>query len=402
MTATAPARPLRIFLVAGEHSGDALGARLMPALAEKAGGPVVYQGVGGHGMEAEGLHSLFPLSDVAVMGPLVILKRLPTLIRRVHQTVDAAIAFQPDVVVIIDSPEFTHPIAKRIRKRAPHIPIIDYVSPSVWAWRSGRAKKMTAYVDHILGLLPFEPEAHHRLGGPPCTYIGHPLSERMGELHALQTAPLRERLKLDPNKPVLVILPGSRHSEVMRLMGPFGDAVREIVDAGVTPEIIIPVIGHVRTDVGHGIASWPVTPHLVSAEREKFKAFRMADAALAASGTVTLELAACGTPSVVGYKVDRLIAPFLRRILPKNTPSVVLANLVAGENIYPELMQEDCDGPRLAAELLPLLSDTPARRRQVDALARIPDRLAIASGTPSGMAADIVLRYARGAGKASS
>ena len=160
---------LRLFLIAGEHSGDALGARLMAALNMQRKGRIHYLGVGGDGMEREGLASQFPLSDVAVMGPLSILSRLPRLIARVRRTAEAAIAAEPDAVVIIDAPEFTHPIAKRVRRRIPHVPIIDYVSPSVWAWRPGRARRMQAYIDHVLALLPFEPDAHMRLHGPPCT-----------------------------------------------------------------------------------------------------------------------------------------------------------------------------------------------------------------------------------------
>src|SRR5690606_25452220 len=182
--------PLRVFLVAGEQSGDALGARLMGALRARLGDRVTFSGVGGPLMGKEGLETLFPLADVAVMGPLSILPRLPRIIRRVHRTVDAAIAMRPDVVVIIASPEFTHAIARRIRRRCPSLPIIDYVSPSVWAWRPGRAKRMRRYVDHVLALLPFEPDVHLRLGGPPCTYVGHPLIERRTWLDTLDPAPL--------------------------------------------------------------------------------------------------------------------------------------------------------------------------------------------------------------------
>lgn len=387
-------RPARIFLVAGEHSGDALGERLMPELSLRTEGHIAFAGVGGHGMEGRGMTSLFPLSDVAVMGPLMILRRLPLLVRRVHEAVDAAIAFAPDAVVIIDSPEFTHPIAKRIRKRRPDIPIVDYVSPSVWAWRPGRARKMRAYVDHVLALLPFEPDAHATLGGPPCTYIGHPLAERIATLRALDPKPFASRLGLSGENPVLVVLPGSRHSEVGRLLRPFGDTIRALHVMGLRPDVIVPVVPSVRADIENGVSAWPVKPHLVEGESEKFMAFRLASAALAASGTVTLELAACATPSVVAYKVDRLIAPFLRRILPRNTPSVVLANLVAGTNIYPEFLQEDCNGPALASALAPLLADTPARRRQIEVLATLPARLAVAYGTPSGRAADVVLALA--------
>ena len=400
MTETAHAkadtdRPLRIYLIAGEHSGDALGARLIPALRARLGDGMVISGVGGEGMQAEGLKSLFPLSDVAVMGPLSILPKLPRIMKRVYRTVDDAIAADPDVVVIIDSPEFTHPIAKRIRKRRPDIPIVDYVSPSVWAWRSGRAAKMRRYVDHVLALLPFEPDAHQRLGGPPCTYVGHPLIERWDWLQALETKPLSDRLGLDPAKPVLLVLPGSRTSEVGRLMQPFGETVRLLLQRGVTPEVVIPVVPHVRPLIEAALASWPLRPHLIEADEDKFRAFKLArdtgGAALAASGTVTLELAMAGTPMAVGYQVDALAAQL--RFLVK-VKSVVLANLVLDDNAFPELLQEECTPDKLAAALAPLLADTPERGRQVDALARIPERMRLPSGTPSDKAADIVIRAA--------
>ena len=216
---------LTVFIVAGEHSGDILGAGLMRELIARRKSQVRFIGVGGEAMEAVGLTSLFPLADIAVMGPVAILKALPRLTSRVYRTVAAGVAAKPDIIVIIDSPEFTHPIARRVRKRRPEIPIIDYVSPSVWAWRPGRARKMRPYVDHLLALLPFEPDAHQRLGGPPCTYVGHPLIERLDWIRSHETAPLAERFALEPDVPVLCVLPGSRGSEIVRLIGPFGDTV---------------------------------------------------------------------------------------------------------------------------------------------------------------------------------
>ncbi|MGD9784955.1 MAG: lipid-A-disaccharide synthase [Hyphomicrobiaceae bacterium] len=375
-------------LVAGEHSGDALGAKLMAAINRSVTGRVRYFGVGGEHMAAHGLTSIFPLEEVAVMGPLSILPRLPRLVRRVYRTVDAAVAAEPDVVVIIDSPEFTHPIAKRIRKRRPAIPIIDYVSPSVWAWRPGRAARMRAYVDHVMALLPFEPEAHRRLGGPPCTYIGHPLIERYGDMRAETGAALAARLGIAADEPVLVVLPGSRASEVSRLMRPFGDAIRRIQARGVHPQVIVPAVASVRPLLEAGITDWPVRPHMVSGEADKIAAFRLARAALAASGTVTLELALAGTPMVVAYKVDA-VAARLRFLLKVH--SVVLANLVLGENAFPEYLQEACTPDRLADALMPLLADTPERTRQLEALARIPQRMLLDGKSPSEAAAAVVL-----------
>jgi lipid-A-disaccharide synthase len=383
---------LRLFLIAGEHSGDALGSRLMAALNAQRKGRIHYLGVGGEGMEREGLASQFPLSDVAVMGPLSILPRLPRIIARVRRTAKAAIAAEPDAVVIIDAPEFTHPIAKRIRRRAPQIPIIDYVSPSVWAWRPGRARKMRAYVDHVLALLPFEPQAHEELGGPPCTYIGHPLIERLDWMHKLDPYELADRLRLEETRPVLVVLPGSRTSEVGRLMGPFGKAVDLLEERGLAPQVIIPVVPHVRPLIEEHLKSWRVRPHLIEGDDDKFRAFKLAHAALTASGTVTLELGLAGTPMVVAYRVDWLSAGPLRMLI--KAPSVVLANLVLSEKAFPEFIQEDCTPEHLASAVELLLRDTFERRGQLAALARIPTRMLREGSSPSDLAAEIVLQYA--------
>jgi lipid-A-disaccharide synthase len=391
MTSTTPEGGLRVVIIAGEHSGDALGAKLMARLNTVRPGQIQYTGVGGDLMAAEGLTSLFPLSDVAVMGPAAILARLPTLIRRVYATVDAALAARPDVVVIIDSPEFTHPIAKRIRRRAPHIPIIDYVSPSVWAWRPGRAKRMRQYIDHVLALLPFEPDAHKRLGGPPCTYVGHPLIERQDWLKALDPSSLQRQLNLVDGAPVLLVLPGSRSSEVRHLMDDFGRTISQLHVLNIFPVVILPVVESVRPLVEQALERWPMKPHLISGEDDKFRAFKLADAALAASGTVTLELALVGTPMVVAYKVDR-IATVVRYFI--KAQSIVLANLVLGENAFPEFIQEQCTPAQLSKALAALLQDEPTRSAQLAALARIPSLMRLAEGTPSGAAAAVVLRFA--------
>ncbi len=390
------ARDLSIFLVAGEHSGDALGAKLMAAIKARAAefGEVRFGGVGGPLMEAEGLQSLFPMHEVAVMGIGAILKRLPTILKRVYQTVDAAIAAKPDAVVIIDSPEFTHPIAKRIRKRDPSIPIVDYVSPSVWAWRPGRARRMRAYVDHVMGLLPFEPEAHRRLGGPPCSYVGHPLTERMAWIAALDPQPLAQRLGLAPDLPVLVVLPGSRSSEVRRLAQPFGEAVARLAETIGEFEMIMPVVDSVRGLIEAEVGKWPRRPHFVTGEEDKFRAFKLARAAMAASGTVTLELALAGAPMVVAYKVDPIMVPILKRLI--TTDTAVLVNLILGNRVIPEMIQEYCTPTNIASALVPLMLDTTARAKQLAVVAEVPQRLALATGTPSEAAAAITLRYAVG------
>lgn len=381
-------RSTSIFVVAGEHSGDALGARLIGALRTRLGNDVSFAGVGGDEMAAQGVPSLYPMSDVAVMGPAAILSALPLIYRRVHETVDAIVAANPDALVIIDSPEFTHPIAKRVRRRAPHIPIIDYVSPSVWAWRPGRAKRMRRYVDLVLGLLPFEPAAHRRLGGPACVYVGHPLSERIDEIRGADADGLRARLGLSADQPVLLVLPGSRRSEVTHLIDVFGETVADVARQMPNLAVVIPAVPHVRDMIAARTQSWSVKPHIIGASHEKFAAMKLARAALAASGTVTLELAIANTPTVVAYRVDRIMVP-LRFLL--KVESVVLTNLVLSKNVYPEFLQERCTAADMAPAVRALLEDTPARRAQCDALAETANRLAVDADSPSLAAADAVI-----------
>ena len=380
----------RIFLVAGEHSGDFLGAALMRSLEEGLDQPPRYGGVGGSLMENEGLHSLFPLKDVAVMGLTAVIPRLPTIIKRVYQTIDAAVAFSPDIVVIIDSPEFTHPIAKRIRRKMPDVPIINYVSPSVWAWRPGRAKRMNSYIDHVLALLPFEPDAHKRLGGPACTYVGHSLVEKHETIKSCSADELQMELSLSSDSRKLVVLPGSRPNEVKRLMEPFGEAIRILGKTNKNLDILIPVMPSVEQLVEELITDWPVKPYLLRGEQQKFAAFNLADAALAASGTVTLELGLTRVPMVVAYRMGK--PEYSLRSLV-TVQSIVLANLVLGENVFPEFLQENCTPENLASALDELLHDTPALKAQKAGLELVEKKILLEGTTPSAEAAKIVLSY---------
>jgi lipid-A-disaccharide synthase len=374
----------RIWLVAGEDSGDQLGAKLMRALREAAPG-TVFGGVGGEAMAREGFASLFPLDDVAVMGYLPVLARAPTLLRRIRETARDVIAARPDVLVIIDSPGFTHAVAQRVRKAAPSIPIVDYVSPSVWAWRPWRAKGMRPFIDHVLALLPFEPEAHVRLGGPPCTYVGHPLIERLDELRPDAAEQARRTAAPYP----LVILPGSRRSEIDRLMPVFGGALSRIARE-VPVEAVLPAVSRHRGRIEELARGWDVPVLLVAGEADKYAAFRAGRAALAASGTVTLELALAGVPTVVGYKVSRIEEFIARRLI--QVPSIVLPNLILGRNAMPEFVQAECTPERLAAALLPLLRGGDAREAQCAALETMDELTILADGdTPSRAAARVVL-----------
>jgi lipid-A-disaccharide synthase len=384
---------LRLFLIAGEHSGDALGARLMAALAVLRPNGVTFQGVGGPKMAAAGLSSVFDMSEIAVMGPAAIVAQLPHLIRKINEATRAALAAEPDVVVIIDAPEFTHRVAKKIRRARPEVPIVDYVSPSVWAWRPWRARKMRAYVDEVLALLPFEPGVHERLGGPPCTYVGHPLAERRPWIAALDSEPLARRLGLAPDRQPLLVLPGSRRSVINRLWGPFSATLWELHTRGHRLELIVPVVESTRALVEERIEGWPPFPvHIVEEEVDRFRAFKLARAALAASGTATLELALAGCPMIVSYRVDRLALVFRDLVKP---PHFALANLVLGERAFPELMQESCVPQELAPALEALLADTPEREAQLAALARVPAMMSTGATLPAIAAARRVLAHAR-------
>lgn len=374
-----------VFLVAGEESGDRLGAALIAAIRQRTNGHAHFSCVGGAHMAAEGVPSLFPLGDLAIIGFAAIPASLPKILRRIRESADAVVAAKPDALVIIDSPDFTHRVARRVRARAPGIPIVDYVCPSVWAWRPGRARAMTAYVDHVLALLPFEPKVMRELGGPPCSYVGHPLTERLGELRP-NAEETRRRLA-DP--PLLLVLPGSRTGEIRRMGPVFGAAVAQIANRTGALNVVVPAVPRLAGTVRAAVASWRVPARVITEAADKHAAFRAARAALVKSGTSTLELALAGVPMVAAYKVP-LVEELIARLLVK-VPSVILANLVLGDKVVPEFLQTDCTPDRLADALLPLITDTPERRRQVDAFARLDAIMEIGKASPSDRAVAVVL-----------
>jgi lipid-A-disaccharide synthase len=379
----------KIFLVATEESGDRLGAGLMKILRQRLGGAVRFEGVGGQQMKREGLNSLFPIEELSIIGLAAVVTQLPKILRLIRLTASAVSEASPDILVIIDSPDFTHRVARRVRARDPLITIIDYVSPSVWAWRPGRARAMRVYVDHVLALLPFEPEAYERLRGPPCSYVGHPLTEQIATLRP--AAPEQERR--DEAPPVLLVLPGSRRSEIRHHMAIFGEALGRLGAEGVAFELILPTMPHLQDAVRKGVQDWKIAPKIVIGEQEKRAAFRIARAALAKSGTVTLELALAGVPMVTAYKVGAVEAWILQRAI--KVKSVILANLVVGENVVPEFLQEECTPERLLQALRELLQESPLRQRQVEAFAKIDAIMSTGDQPPSVRAADIVLAAMR-------
>lgn len=374
-----------VFLVAGEESGDRLGAALIAAIRRHTQEHVQFSGVGGTLMAAEGVPSLFPLGDLAVIGFSTIPASLPKIFRRIREAADAVIAAKPDVLVIIDSPEFTHRVARRVRARTRDIPIVDYVCPSVWAWRPGRAPAMRTYVDRVLALFPFEPKIMGELGGPPCSYVGHPLIEHLNELRPND---LEKRLRLsDP--PLLLVLPGSRSGEIRRLAPVFGSAVAAVAKQFGPIEVVVPAVPRLADTVRAAVASWRVPARVITDAGEKYEALRTARAALTKSGTSTLELALAGVPMVAAYKVSFVEAIAARVLL--TVPSVILANLVLDEIVVPEFLQRDCTTENLTKALLPLLAETPERRRQIDAFARLDTVLEIGKSIPSDRAAVCVL-----------
>jgi lipid-A-disaccharide synthase len=383
----------KIFLIATEESGDRLGAGLMKVLRQRLGDAVQFEGVGGRAMAREGLTSLFPIEDLSIVGLAAVVKHLPKILHLIGATATAVTDTPTDILVIIDSPDFTHRVAKRVRARDPSIPIVDYVSPSVWAWRQGRARAMCGYVDHVLALLPFEPEAYRRLRGPPCSYIGHPLIEQLGSLRPNA----EEHARRDGEPPVLLVLPGSRRSEIRHHMAVFGEALGRLRAESVAFKLILPTMPHLLEAVREGVQrwqkDWQVEPRIVVGEQEKRAAFRIARAALAKSGTVTLELALSRVPMVAAYRAGRAEAFILQRAI--NVPTVILANLVIGENVVPEFLQNDCTPDKLAGGLREVLSDSALRRRQLDAFAKLDAIMSTGSASPSVRAADIVLATMR-------
>jgi lipid-A-disaccharide synthase len=379
-----PAIGRKIFLIATEESGDRLGAALMKVLRQRLGDAVRFSGVGGRAMTREGIDPLFPIEDLSIMGFAAVVKQLPKILQLIRRTTDAVLDELPDMLVIIDSPDFTHRVARRVRARKPEIPIVNYVSPSVWAWRPGRAQAMSSYVDHVLALLPFEPEEYRKLNGPPCSYVGHPLVEQLSSLRPNE----QERARRDAAPPVLLVLPGSRRSEIRHHLALFGAALGEL-GKRTGFELVLPTMPHLETMVREGVAAWPVVPTIAVGETEKRAAFRRARAALAKSGTVTLELALSGIPMVTAYRVGAAEAFILRRAI--RVSSVILANLVIGDEIIPEFLQEDCTPANLAQALGEVLADSPGRLRQLVAFATLDAKMSTGDQPPSVRAADIVL-----------
>jgi lipid-A-disaccharide synthase len=383
------AAPL-IFLVAGEPSGDQLGARLMAALRAETGGRARFAGVGGERMAAEGLTSLFPIQELAVMGLIEVLPHAFNIYRRIRQTVNAAAAARPAALVTIDSPSFTLEVSQRLKGRG--FPLIHYVAPSVWAWKSWRAKHIAGFLDHLLALLPFEPPYFEK-HGLKTTFVGHPAIE----MARVPTDPVafRARHFIPAQAPLLTVLPGSRRGEVERLAPVFGAALGRLVERHTGLRAVVPTVETVGDRVESAVRAWPVPTEVLHDPAEKYHAFAASDAALAASGTVAVELAVADLPAVIGYRLNWLSGALARRLV--KTKYVSLVNLVLDRPLQAELLLGDCTPRRLAAALERLLDDPALHAAQIAGCREAVARLSAGDETPSRRAARAILSAAEGA-----
>lgn len=388
--------PLKIAIIAGEESGDILGADLIDSLRARTDRLVSLVGVGGSHLQERGLKSLFNPHEIAIMGLSGVLKNLPKLVWRIAQTAKAVAAAKPDCLIIIDSPDFTHRVAKKVRAADPTIPIVKYIAPTVWAWRPQRAKTMRAYVDHVLTILPFEVDVLQRLGGPAATYAGHRLASYQPVVD-VRTARLgREKSLGESEERTLLVLPGSRRSEIKSLMEPFGKTVAELAGRIGTLNVILPTLPAIEPIVRALSADWAIKPLIVTGEEAKWKAFAQADAALAASGTVSLELALAHVPTVLSYKIDWFARQFLAPRI--TTWSAALPNIIADQAIIPEHFNEFVRPGLLARELDGLMRPGPARDAQMVGFQHIAELMA--TERPAGeIAAQTVLDVVDGVRK---
>ena len=356
----------------------------MAALKEESGDAVNFSGVGGERMLEQGLTSLFPMSDLSVMGLAEVIPHLPRLVRRLIHTVSEIERINPNVVVTIDSPDFCFRVARRLRGKG--ITLIHYVAPTVWAWKPGRARKIAAFLDHLLALLPIEPEIFEA-AGLATTFVGHPVVESGADRG--DGPEFRQRHGIAAEVPLICVLPGSRHGETSRLLPIFERTVAMLRDARPELRIVVPTVGAVADEVSAAIAGWSVPAFTVQGESEKYDAFAASDAALAASGTVSLELAMARVPTVIAYRMSALTAWIARRVVRIRFASLV--NIILDREIIPERLQEACSPRELANAVENLLDDKAVAHGQSDAAREALTQLGYGGPAPSQRAARTIL-----------
>lgn len=372
------------FLIAGEMSGDLLGSRLMAALDRETAGRARYSGIGGLTMGDAGLKSLFPMAELSVMGIAEVLPKIPRLARRLRQTMVEIDKSRPDAVITIDSPGFNFRVAKRLLGQP--MARIHYVAPSVWAWRGGRAREAARLFDRLLALLPFEPP-YFEVEGMRCDFVGHPVVES-GAAGGDGTG-FRKRHGIDAACPLVCVLPGSRHSEAARLLPVFGRTVQVLARSRPGLRVVVPAAEAVADEVTAAVARWMAPSVVVRGAEEKFDAFAAADVALAASGTVALELAMAATPAVIAYRMNPLSAIVARRLIKVRYANLV--NIILNHEAVPEFLQDRCRPDVLSRALDRLLGDADARARQVAAGRDVLGRLGLGGTPPSTLAARAVM-----------
>jgi lipid-A-disaccharide synthase len=351
-------RPLKIAVIAGEVSGDLLGADLIERLRAMYSGPIELVGVGGEALEAQGLKSLFDFSELSIMGITQVLSKLPRLIKLIALTANEIIEAEPDLLLIIDSPDFTHRVAKKVRRKRPDLPVVNYVCPSVWAWKEYRAKAMLDYVDAVLAVLPFEPGVMRSLGGPDTHFVGHRLASHPDIVRIREARRMRGVTATGERRTIL-LLPGSRGSEITQLLPIFGEAMKEFVARNGETRFVLPTVPRQEARVREITQSWPLRPEILIGEEAKWRAFEEADAAIAASGTVILELALAHVPVVSTYKGDWIIRLLSHRI---RIWTGALPNLIADYAVVPEYFNDVLRPASLVRWAERLSTETPQRR----------------------------------------
>src|SRR5262249_5346527 len=375
-----------IFIVAGEPSGDALGGALIAALRERADPGLRVAGIGGEQMAEQGVSSLVPLSDLAVAGLAEVLPRAPLILRRVRETVDEIRRLRPDAVVTIDSSGFSWRIAHRLRRYGERLPLIHYVAPMVWAWRPGRAPRVARWYVHLLAPLPFAPPSFEQVG-LACSDVGHPVIESGADRG--NAVRFRATQGIAADELVLSVLPGSRIGEVRRLLPVFGAALHRL-EAMVGPfRVAVPTVENVAEAATGGVADWPGRPIVLRGAGAKYDAFAASRAAMAASGTVALELALARLPMVVAYRLNPLTEALLDRVL--QVRQVNLVNLILDRSLVPEMLGGDCTPQRLAAAVAELVRDERVRSAHIEGYDEAVRRLGAAGPSPSRNAADRIL-----------
>lgn len=385
-----------IGIIAGEESGQVLAADLIDAVQARLGEPVRLTGLGGPQLEARGLKTLFDPQDIALIGIGAVVMRLPQLINRIRQTADALVAARPDCLVVVDSPDFSLRVAKRVKAALPDLPVIKYVAPTVWAWRPGRAAKMAAFVDHVLAILPFEPDVMADLGGPTTHYVGHRLMADDALTNCWQERQaLGSRIEDEAFAGRrLLVLPGSRRSEIKSLLDTFAETVALLADRGDELRVDIATLPHIERAVRDHVLGWPMSVRVTTGRKAQIAAYRRADAALCASGTITLELALAGVPALSCYRVDpiaRAVAPYVLK-----TWSAALPNIIADRPIIREYYNEQLAIGALTRQLEEIMdADRGTRATIIAGYAEVRRRMSI-SGSPSDNAARIVAGVLQG------